>query len=363
MNPFAQRDSATSFLRSAEPFPLDSGASLPSLTTAYRTWGRLSAAGDNAILVCHALTGSADVDRWWGGVLGPGKALDPDRDFVVAANTLGSCFGSSGPTERRPGGGIWGPEFPAITIRDQVRAQARLLEALGVRRLALVVGGSLGGLQALEWPLLYPGRVEAIASLSASGRHSPWCIGLSALQRRAIERDPKFRQGRYPADDPPAEGLALARGIAMATYRSPCSFGERFGRARRDDGRFAVESYLEHQGRKLVDRFDANSYLALTRAMDTHDVARGRGEYAEVLAGVDVPALVVASHHDVLYPRQEQLELAQLLPAADFEELASAHGHDAFLIDQATVGGLLAAFRRRVAARAPGALVAAGGAA
>lgn len=363
--PIGERE--TSSITSGEPFPLESGELLPSLTISYRTWGRLGPGGGNAVLVCHALTGSADVDRWWSAVLGRGRALDPERDFIVAADVLGGCHGTTGPTERGPTGGRWGPNFPAITIRDQVAAQAWLLDTLGVRRLALVVGGSLGGLQALEWPLLFPERVEAIASLCASGRHSAWCIGLSALQRRAIESDPRFLGGLYPATEPPAAGLALARGIAMASYRSPRSFADRFARERSIDGRWAVETWLEHQGESLVERFDANAYRTLTLSMDTHDLARGRGDYEEVLSRIAVPALVVASLHDSLYPREEQIELAGLLPRAEYEVLDSPHGHDAFLIEQEEVSRLLAAFRQRHAARRPRvrppALVAVGGAA
>ncbi|HSD28431.1 MAG TPA: homoserine O-acetyltransferase, partial [Vicinamibacteria bacterium] len=268
-------------------FALESGGRLPAVTVAYRSWGRLNARGDNAVLVCHALTGSADVDRWWGPLLGPGRALDPDHDFVVCSNVLGSCYGTTGPTSTRPGGdGRWGGDFPAVTVRDIVRVQAALLDALGVRRLRLVLGGSLGGMQVLEWALLDPARVDAIAPIAVSARHSAWCIGLSEAQRQAIYADPRWRDGRYPDGDGPEAGLAVARQIAMCTYRSRASLEARFARDQPEPGRFAVEGWLHHHGRALVDRFDASTYVTLTKAMDTHDVGRGRGGWREALRAV-----------------------------------------------------------------------------
>ena len=343
----------TRFLRIPGSFVLESGERLRGVEVAYRTWGTLSPTRDNAVVVCHALTGSADVDRWWGKLLGGGRALDPEVDFVVAANLLGSCYGTTGPLSPRAGAGPrppgdsgWAGDFPAITVRDQVRLQQRLLDALAVERVRLVVGGSLGGMQALEWALLDRGRVESLAVLSAPARHGPWGIALSELARRALLLDPKFRGGHYPPDDPPAAGLALARAIAMTTYRSRPGFEQRFGRDRRE-GRFEVARYLEHQGRKLVERFDANSYLALLGAMDSHDLARDRGSLEIVLRGLDLPVLVLGSSTDVLYPVAEQLELATLLPAAEYVELDSAHGHDAFLIEQEAVDRILQEFRQR----------------
>ncbi|MEO8195528.1 MAG: homoserine O-acetyltransferase [Thermoanaerobaculia bacterium] len=346
----------TRFLRLPGSFLLDSGARLRDVEVAYRTWGTLAPGRDNAVVVCHALTGSADVDRWWSKLLGSGRALDPDVDFVVAANLLGSCYGSTGPQSPRTpavsaGSGAlpWGADFPTVTVRDQVRMQQRLLDALGVEQVRLVVGGSLGGMVALEFALGDSVRVEALAVLSAPAYHGPWGIALSELGRRALALDPKFRGGHYPADDPPTAGLALARAIAMTSYRSRPGFEQRFGRDRRD-GRFEVERYLEHQGKKLVDRFDANSYLTLLGAMDSHDVARGRGSRESVLRALALPALVLSSSTDVLYPLEEQLELATLLPAADYVELASVHGHDAFLIDQEAVNRIVVDFRQRVRA-------------
>ena len=339
----------TRVLAHAAPFPLDSGAVLPGLTVAYRTWGTLDEDGGNAVLVCHALTGSADVDLWWRDVLGPGRGLDPTRDFVVCSNVLGGCDGTTGPLSPRPdGAGAYGAEFPRVTPRDMVRAQAVLLDALGVARLRLVVGGSLGGMQALEWAATYPDRVEAFAAIAVGARHSPWCVAWSEAQRQALAADPRWRGGRYPADDPPVAGLAAARAVAMVSYRSPASFERRFGRERAPSGEFVVEAWLRRHGDRLVERFDANTYVGLTHAMDAHDLAQGRGPLARVLGGLDRPGLVVAIDSDVLYPPSEQVALTLGLPRARLARLASPHGHDAFLLEGRAVSELLSSFRSEV---------------
>jgi homoserine O-acetyltransferase len=329
------------------PFALESGATLPEVRVAYRSFGRLSAGGDNAVLVCHALTGSADVHEWWGPLIGPGRALDPGHDFVICSNVLGSCYGTTGPVCVPPGGDRpYGPGFPRVSVRDMVRVQAALLDALGVRRLRLALGGSLGGMQVLEWAAHQPGRVEAIAPIAVSGRHSAWCIALSEAQRHAIRADPRWNGGRYAPSDPPSAGLATARMLAMCTYRSRASFEQRFGRTPgQDAGRF-FEDWLARHGERLVQRFDANTYLTLTHAMDSHDLARGRGRYADVLASIRQPALVVAIDSDVLYPPEEQMELAAGLPGARLEWLRSPHGHDAFLIETDALNQQLREFRR-----------------
>jgi homoserine O-acetyltransferase len=335
------------------PFPLELGGVLPAVRIAYRTWGRLDASGGNAVLVCHALTGSPDVDAWWPDLLGPGRALDPSRDFIVCSNVLGSCYGTTGPASIRPGtGSRWGGDFPAITVRDMVHAQAALLDALGVRRLALVVGGSLGGMQVLEWALLYPDRVDAIAPIATSARHSAWCIAVSEAQRHAIVSDPRWRGGAYDPGDGPDAGLAVARMIAMWSYRSHASLQARFERHEGPDGRFAVAQWMAHHGEALVRRFDAASYVALTEAMDRHDVGRGRDGWRAALGRIGVPALVVSIDSDTLYPPVEQEDLAAALPEGRLARLASPHGHDAFLIDGAATGALVAAFRAEVVQRA-----------
>lgn len=332
------------------PFALESGARLPSVRIAYRTWGRLDEHGANAVLVCHALTGSADVDRWWSDLVGAGRALDPERDFVVCSNVLGGCYGTTGPASEGPDGRPWTGDFPAVSVRDIVRVQAALLETLGVKRLRLVLGGSLGGMQALEWALSFPDRVDAIAPIATSARHTAWQIAISQAQRQAIAADPRWRGGRYPQADPPAAGLAAARAIAMISYRSHESLDARFGRELGPDGRFAAENWLDHHGQSLVERFDAASYVALTRAMDSHDVGRGRGGWREALATVAAEALVVSIDSDVLYPPVEQEQLAAALPHGQLATLHSPHGHDAFLIEGAEVNRLLVDFRQQLAA-------------
>ncbi len=338
------------------PFPLELGGTLPSVSVGYRTWGKLDRQGGNAVVVCHALTGSADADLWWTGMFGPGRALDPEKDFIVCSNILGSCYGTTGPTSIDPSTGApWFGAFPPITLRDMVRVQRGLVEALGVRRVRMVVGGSLGGMQALEWALLYPELVESVVTIASTARHSAWCIGLSEAQRQAIYADPRWKGGRYAAEQAPEAGLAAARMMAMLSYRSQPSFEERFGRRPQTEDLFAVESYLRYQGKQLVDRFDPATYVTLTRAMDTHDVARGRGDFDAVLRGVRQPMLVVSIDSDVLYWPWEQREIAALAPNARLAVMDSPHGHDAFLIDVDRLSDMVADFR----GRPPGAAAAA----
>ncbi len=328
---------------------LEGGGGLDGVRVAFRTWGRLDADGANAVVVCHALTGTADADDWWAAMFGPGRALDPDRDFIVCQNLLGSCYGTTGPTSVDPATGApYGPDFPAVTVRDMVAVQADVLAALGVRRVRLVIGGSLGGMQALEWAAMFPDRVDAVVPIAVSAAHSAWCIGWSEAQRQALFADPAWRGGRYDPAHPPAGGLAAARMVAMCTYRTRDAFQVRFGRRPQDDsGLFAVESYLRHQGRKLVARFDANAYVTLTRAMDSHDLGRSRGGLAAALAGIRVPAQVVAIDSDVLYPPSEQAELAAGMPRAELATLHSPDGHDGFLIQVDALSAMVADFRRR----------------
>ena len=332
--------------RSDAPLPLVSGETLPGLQLAYRTWGRLNAAADNAVVVCHALTGNADLDAWWPALLGAGRSIDPERDFVICSNVLGGCGGSSGPLSPAPDGLAWGRRFPAIGIRDQVHAQMRLADALGVRRIRWVIGGSMGGLQALEWGLMDRERVGGIVCIAASASHSAWCLALNEAQRLALRADLRFNDGDYAADAPPRAGLAAARAIAMVSYRAPGSLDERFGRRSSEPGALDARSWLRHHGERFVERFDANSYLALIDAMDRHDVGEGRGGVAAALGEVDVPALVVSIPSDQLYPQAEQFALCEALPKARLVRLASPHGHDGFLIDAPALDGLLLGFRQ-----------------
>jgi homoserine O-acetyltransferase len=328
------------------PFALELGGRLERVRVGYRTWGKLAPDGRNAVVVCHALTGTADVDSWWARMFGPGRAFDPDRDFVVCSNILGSCYGTTGPADVDPGTGRpYLGDFPRITVRDMVRLQHAHAAALGVRHVAMVIGGSLGGMQALEWALLYPDQVGSLVFIASTARHSAWAIGLSEAQRQAIFADPRWRDGRYDPADPPDGGLGAARMMAMCAYRSMPSFEERFSRRPQADDLFAVESYLRHQGRALVERFDAATYVTLTEAMDTHDVARGRGDFEEVLRSIRQPTLVVSIDSDVLYWPAEQREVARLVPGATLAVMDSPHGHDAFLIDVDRLSEMVVGFR------------------
>ncbi len=336
-------------------------ASLPELTVAYETYGTLNAAGDNAILVCHALTGSAHAAGlsspdlrsagWWDPMIGPGRPLDTDRYFVIASNFLGGCYGTTGPTSIDPlTGKRYGMSFPAYGVRDMVHVQKGLLDHLRVKSLVTVIGGSLGGMQVLEWPLCYPAMVRSIIPIATAARHSAWCIGLNDLTRQAIMMDPAWQGGAYDPSAQPAAGLSLARQIAMVTYRSDISFARRFGREASPvaqggkDGMFAVESYLRYQGDKLVGRFDANTYLYITRAMDAHDVADGRGTLTDVLGAITVPSLNIGISSDILYPAHEQKAIAAALPRSVYREIDSPDGHDAFLIAYDQLGAFVRQF-------------------
>lgn len=343
----SQLSPETRWLELPAPVRLESGAVLDEVVLAYRTWGQRRNADRNAVLVCHALTGSADVDAWWPGIIGEGGAFDPRRDFIVCSNILGGCYGTTGPASRRPGSGErWRAAFPEVSVRDMVKVQRQLLAHLGIERLALVCGPSLGGMQALEWALMYPERVESIAPIGVGGRHSAWCIAMTEAQRAAIYADANWRGGHYAEDALPEQGLAAARMMAIVGYRSWEAFDCRFGRAQRNDGLFEVQSYLRHQGSKINRRFDAATYVRLTQAMNGHDLARGRGDYASVVARIRQPALVVSIGSDILYPPHEQQALARDLPDARYEVLESGDGHDGFLIETERLGAAIAAFRQ-----------------
>ncbi len=312
---------------------LESGVVLTDVQIAYDAWGELNSGRDNVVVVCHALTGNTRADVWWGPLIGPGGALDTDRHFVICLNVLGSPYGSTSPISEEPGTGKpFGANFPAVTIRDTVRAHKAALDHLGVRQVLTAVGGSMGGMQALEWAF-YGSFVRSIIPVGVGGWHSAWCIGFSEAQRQAIYADANWKEGRYT--EQPAAGLATARMIAMISYRSRTSFEDRFGRQPQDgqEGLFAIESYLQYQGEKLVNRFDANCYIHLTKQMDTHDVSRGRGGYEAALRSIEQPALVIGIDSDVLYPMEEQEELVDLIPNSELAVVTSAHGHDAFLIE------------------------------
>ena len=339
----------THYFDSKEPFTTELGGLLPSVRVAYRTWGTLNSRKDNVVLICQALTGSADADAWWDGMFSRGGAFDESTDFIICTNVLGSCYGTTGPISVNPlTGSHYGPAFPLITIRDMVHVQRLLLAGLGIERVKLVVGASLGGMQVLEWGFLYPDVVQALMPMGASGRHSSWCIGQSEAQRQAIYADRDWNDGWYQEGHPPGKGLAAARMMAMCTYRSFENFQSRFGREVQEGSTFKVESYLRHQGRKLVERFDANTYITLTKAMDLHDLSRGRGEYEEVLRSMLLPVEILSINSDILYPKEEQEELARLMPNSSILYLDEPYGHDAFLIDVETVSGMVRNFLDRL---------------
>jgi homoserine O-acetyltransferase len=339
----------TKIFKSHEPLKLEQGGVLAELQVAYRTWGKLNSEGDNAIVICHGLTGSADADMWWKEMFGHANAFDEETDFIISTNALGSCYGSSSPVTINPETKQpYAASFPLITIRDMIHAQKRVLDFLGVRKVKMVIGGSLGGMQALEWALMFPDDVASVVTISASGRHSAWCIGISEAQRQAIYTDADFKNGYYNLNEQPEKGLVAARMMAMLTYRSKQVFEERFARRQQPDARYEVESYLQYQGRKLVDRFDANTYITLTKAMDTHDVGRNRGEYESVLRQLVAPTLVISADSDWLYLPDEQEELARLIPNSELAVMHTPNGHDAFLIDVPEVARLVAQFRYRV---------------
>lgn len=337
---------------------LESGAVLKDVPVQYQTWGTLNDAGTNVLVVCHALTGDTDVATWWSDLIGPGRPLDTDCYFVICANAIGSPYGTVSPlTENVEAGAPYRSDFPQATIRDTVRLHHRLLWSLGVRRVAAAIGGSMGGMHVLEWALS-GSFVQSIVPIAVGGRHSPWQIGWGEAQRQAIFADPNWKGGNYTDDACPSRGLSVARMMAMVSYRSRPSFESRFGRERQTDGHtgsqtggqtdgsanaspYQVETYLRYHGKKLDERFDANCYVHLTRQMDTHDVSRDRGAYPDVLASIQQPAFIIGIESDVLYPVEEQRELAEHLPNATLAVIDSPHGHDGFLIEQDDLAELL----------------------
>jgi homoserine O-acetyltransferase len=347
--------------RPDRPFALERGGVLTDVTVAYETWGRLDERASNAVLICHAWTGDSHVTGaagrghpepgWWEAMVGPGRPLDTDRWFVVCSNILGGCQGTTGPSSPHPvDGRPYGSRFPALTVRDMVRAQARLADHLGVARWHSIVGGSLGGMQALEWAIMYPHRVRSIVPIATCMRATAQQIAWGSIGRRAIRLDPRFRGGDYYEADPsdgPDDGLAIARMVAQVTFRSDNVFTERFGRDLVGD-KFEVERYLEHHGTKLTRRFDTNSYLVIGTAMDLHDVSRGRGSVAGAMGRVQAASLSIGISSDLLYPNYQQREIDEVLRsegvASRYVEIDSPHGHDAFLINVDQVGEPLADF-------------------
>lgn len=346
----------------------ESGVVVPAVRVAYETWGELSPDGSNAVYICHALTGDSHVTGpagpghatggWWDGLVGPGRVIDTDEWFVVCANVLGGCQGTTGPSSVGPDGRPWGSRFPVVTVGDMVEVERRLTDLLGIDAWALMLGPSLGGMRVLEWMVRYPDRVRGGLVLGSTAAVTADQIGTHATQIAAIEADPAFRGGDYydaPEGAGPHVGMGIARRIAHLTYRSETELDLRFGRDSQTDedpydgGRFAVESYLDHHADKLARRFDANTYIALTRAMSLFDVGRGRGGVAAALSTVDAPLTVVGIDSDRLFPLRLQAELVDLTPGADILHLLrSPYGHDGFLVEDEQVGAFVSHALERV---------------
>jgi homoserine O-acetyltransferase len=339
--------------------PLERGGVIPRVQVAYETWGRLNERADNAILVEHALTGDSHVvgpqdeahlsPGWWDGLIGPGRPLDTDRWFVVASNVLGGCQGTTGPSSLAGDGRRWGSRFPFVTVRDQVTVEARLAVEIGVPRWAAVLGGSMGGMRVLEWAVTHPDQVDRALVLASTAYASADQIAWAQPQLLAIRSDPAFLGGDYYDDADrfagPEAGMGIARRIAHVTYRAGSELDDRFGREAQgreqplgDGGRYAVESYLDHHAAKLSRRFDANSYLVLTEAMNSHDVGRDRGGVAAALRTVTAQTTVVAVDSDRLYPVRLSDEITAGIPGATQHTISSAYGHDGFLIEIEQVG-------------------------
>jgi len=335
-------------LHSKEPLLLEGGGLLPELEIAYHQYGRLSPSADNVIWVCHALTANSDVAAWWPGLFGPGKVLDPTRHFIVCANVLGSCYGSTGPLSNHPvTGKPYGHAFPRLSIRDLVAAHERLREHLGIPRIGRLLGGSLGGQQALEWAIAHPERIDNLALLATNARHSAWGIAFNESQRMAIAADQT-----WTSDCPDAglAGLKAARAMALLSYRNYDTYGqhqsEPEARQLPSDAQslYRAASYQQYQGEKLAARFNAFSYWRLSEAMDSHDVSRGRGSVDAALQRVRARTLVLGIHEDLLFPPEEQRLLAAQITHAQLQLIHSALGHDGFLVETGAIGQRLQAF-------------------
>ena len=321
------------------PFVTEAGAVFPSVRIAYRTWGTLAADASNVVWICHALTGSSDADTWWSELIGPGRVIDTTTCFVVCANMLGSCYGSTGPTDTDASTNrIYGPAFPFITARDIVCAFDALRSHLGIDSIRVLIGGSMGGQHVLEWAALAPDRIECIVPIATNAKHSPWGIAWNAAQRMALEADSTFALYETNAGE---RGLAAARAVAMLSYRTRMLFDGK----QRDDNEafddFRAERYQRYQGRTLVHRFNAHAYWTLTKAMDAHDIGRGRGGPGAALRAIRARTLVVGIDTDQLFPVHEQEFIADMVPRAVYRMMRSTAGHDAFLLDQHQLSRIL----------------------
>ena len=338
------------FVQLSGPVRLERGGVLPAVTVAYESWGTLAPDGGNAVLVEHALTGDSHVvgpagpghatAGWWPSLIGPGAPLDTEALFVVCANVLGGCQGTTGPSATAPDDGPWGSRFPEVTIADQVAVEAALADALGIGTWRAVLGGSMGGMRALEWAVSRPERVAGLFFLASGAVASADQIGTQTTQQTAVRSDPDWAGGDYAPGPGPVAGLGIARRIAHLTYRSGLELDARFGTTVQDDGRFAVASYLDHHAAKLAARFDAGSYVTLTEAMNSWDVGRGRGGVERALSRVTARSLVAGVDSDRLYPVAQQQQVADAL-GVPLRVIPSPYGHDGFLLETAAVGALV----------------------
>jgi homoserine O-acetyltransferase len=346
------------------PFLFESGGQLDSVTVAYETWGELNASRSNAVLVLHALSADAHAygpegrghltSGWWNGVIGPGLGIDTDHFFVVCPNVLGACQGTTGPSSLAPDGRAFGSRFPVITIRDQVDVEVAFSNYLEIDTWAGMVGGSMGAMRALEWAIGQPNRVQQAIVLSVGAASTADEIALCSLQIRAIKNDPHFNGGDYyDSGSAPIDGMAIARGLGQFTYRTGNEFEIRFGRELQEESDivgssdYAIESYLKYQGAKLGRRFDPNSYIVLSDAMNHHDVGRGRGGIATALGSIQIPVTVAGILSDRLYPLELQEQLVKLIPdASPLKVITSDFGHDGFLLEAEQVGNVIASALR-----------------
>ena len=359
-----------------KPFTFKSGQVIPQFTLRYETYGRLNATRDNAVLICHALSGDhhcagwhSPDDRkpgWWNNLIGPGKAVDTNRFFVVCANVLGGCQGSTGPSSIDPeSGGAYGTRFPFVTIRDMVRAQKLLLDHLGILELHAIIGGSMGGMQALLFAIEYPRFIRRVVAMATTARESAQAIAFNEVGRQAIMQDPAWNHGDYTRDTGPKVGLAIARMMAHITYVSDASMDRKFGRRKKDnahadaytfDVQFEVEGYLRHQGQSFINRFDANSYLYITRALDQFDLAHAYGSLEAAFTPVEAETLVVGFTSDWLFPPEQNRALTLALlragKQASYAELSTDLGHDSFLLESEELYTLIRGFLERDAAYA-----------
>lgn len=330
----------TKILQLKAPFTLETGAILPNVEIAYQTYGQLSPQQDNVVWICHALTANADPAEWWPGLVGPGKFFDPEHYFIVCANILGSCYGTTGPMSIQPETGKpYGKSFPLVTIRDMVGLHQHLRQHLGIEKITLAIGGSMGAQQVLEWSVIEPEVIEHICILASNAKHSPWGIAFNEAQRMAIAADPT-----YESEDPDAgkQGLAAARAIGMLSYRHYDAYGQ----TQCEDSNevidnFKASSYQRYQGLKLERRFNVHAYVTLSKAMDSHNLGRGRKSIENALTSIQAKALIIGIDSDVLFPLSEQEFIARHIPQAHYAAINSSFGHDGFLIEDDRISALL----------------------